>query len=185
VKNEERTKPDALQERMRQAAAVYGWGGSLPTEVSPTTGRELSPPKKQDPRTVVLYRYRDYEAALRAYHEEFDRRGLMLREVDDDFEMVDDGPVQWTAEHYRALIDLHGKLAYYRTRHWKQVSQMQRARFSTCNRCGRLGAEGVTLDAHHLNGYGCVGNEKVGVDLETLCRKCHDGEHRPPQDTES
>lgn len=83
---------------------------------------------------------------------------------------------EWSPAHYVELC-LVGGNRFYRenTRHWIQTSRRQRELYPSCCECGRRS----TLDAHHLRSYlECAGAEVVGVDLETLCRSCHDDEHR-------
>jgi hypothetical protein len=87
----------------------------------------------------------------------------------------------WTPEHYRWLCVLVGN-AFYResTRHWAETSRRQRELQPRCGVC----SVGPPLDAHHLHPYSeCAGEEVPGVDLESLCRRCHMEEHRSARES--
>lgn len=61
---------------------------------------------------------------------------------------------------------------YMQSDRWQQKRKLVLARDKyTCQRCGRKG-----YDVHHMT-YKRFGDERL-TDLETLCRSCHNAEHR-------
>jgi hypothetical protein len=108
--------------------------------------------------------------ARRAELEDFERRrervGRGLSHLDDE--------TGWRPEHYVVLFEWDCSL-YRQTWHWQLTAQAQKAHQPTCHECLR-GTPDVRLEAHHLH-YDTIGNETVGIDLLTLCRRCHEAWH--------
>lgn len=69
---------------------------------------------------------------------------------------------------YQAIFALD-RDSYYRSRHWARRSKAQRIATPQCEVEGC--AEHGELQVQHL-GYRALGEEKVGVDLITLCDRC-------------
>lgn len=62
---------------------------------------------------------------------------------------------------------------YLRTWHWRRMrTQALRIHGRRCAQCGSR----TSLDVHHVR-YGNLWREDPAVDLQILCRDCHDGEH--------
>jgi hypothetical protein len=80
----------------------------------------------------------------------------------------------WTLVDYAYVCDFRRDL-YYQTAHWRKTSRLQRVIVPYCERCGSP-REHRRLVAHHRN-YDRPGEERVKVDLETLCSDCHDAHH--------
>ena len=69
---------------------------------------------------------------------------------------------------YRAIFALDGD-AYFESRHWARRAKAQLSASAACEveRC----AEATELRVHRL-GHRAIGEERVGVDLITLCEGC-------------
>ena len=82
----------------------------------------------------------------------------------------------WTPIHYYALYRCgpEGRDAYYRSRHWQTMSSEQKRLEPACAECGNAGLDGTRLEAHHRDDdYSTLGQERPGIDLQTLCWLCH------------
>jgi len=120
----------------------------------------------------------EVSAAIRRYLEAH-TLAIVRGEIDPTLFIEDFGGFAWTPEHYRELCWMIDN-GFYResTRHWADTRERQRTEYPRCHECGRTASD-RTLDAHHLCEYSaCAGAERVGVDLQTLCRPCHRNVHK-------
>jgi hypothetical protein len=107
------------------------------------------------------------EAGKRAERVGDRQRDYVLELLDgwDRTKPIDDNG-RWPSVLYWELWELgdRGRFAYRSSRHWRETSQRQRARFPKCAKCSAR----RELQAHHLH-YDSIGEEVVGEDLQTLC----------------
>lgn len=111
--------------------------------------------------------YHDAVAFVGREHDRFtaERRGAI------------DSQRRWTRLQYHCLRNEYrwhkdsGRSIYSRSDHWQEIRRRQLGDYDRCDRC----RSSEYLEVHHLH-YATVGVERPGIDLVTLCFRCHQSE---------